>query len=80
MASYAPRPMPELTDTALIEDLTPEQRAELELRTVLRVGKDLVWIELDGRVSRAPVSNVYYVQTERGVFRVSRLSGEVVEV
>jgi hypothetical protein len=73
MAEIAP-------DADLLEDLTPEQRQELERRRHLRVGRDLVWIELDGRVRRQRFDSVYYFQTERGVFRVSRLDGEVVEV
>ena len=70
----------ELRDAELIEDLSDEQRRELELRRHLRVGDELIWIEIDHRVRREQVAKIGYVQTARGVFRVSRLTGEVVEV
>ena len=67
-------------DAALIEDLSDEQRRELELRRHLRVGEELIWIELDQRVRRERIDQIGYVHTARGVFRVSRLTGKVVEV
>ena len=70
----------ELRDAGLIGDLSDEQRRELELRRYLRVGDELIWIEIDHRVRRERTAQIGYVQTERGVFRVSRLTGEVVEV
>ena len=70
----------ELLDAALIADLSDEQKRELELRSYLRLGDELIWIELDRRVCRNRIAQIGYVQTERGVFRVSRLTGEVVEV
>ena len=70
----------ELRDAALIEDLSDEQRRALELRSYLRVGEELIWIEIDHRVRRERIARIGYVQTERGVFRVSRLTGDVVEV
>lgn len=63
-----------------LEGLTPDQRRELAMRHYVRVGPDLVWIELGGQVRREAASRLYYVQTDRGVYRVSRLTGEVVEV
>lgn len=70
----------ELRDMGLVEDLSDEQRRELDLRRHLRVGEELIWIGIDHRVRRERIAQVGYVQTERGVFRVSRLTGEVVEV
>jgi hypothetical protein len=67
-------------DTTLLEGLTPEERHELELRRYVKVGKDLIWIELDGCVQREPASRLYYIQTARGIFRVSRIHGRVIEV
>jgi len=61
-------------------DLSDDERSELETRHYVRKGDELVWIELDGNLRREPLSNVYYIRTERGVFRVSRLNGQVVEV
>ena len=70
----------ELRDAALIEDLSDEQRRELELRRYLRVGEELIWIGIDHRIRRERIAQIGYVQTDRGIFRVSRLTGEVVEV
>ena len=67
-------------DVGLIEDLSEAQRRELELRHVLRVGDDLVWIDPSQRVRRQRASSLYYVPTRRGVYRVSKLTGEVIEV
>ena len=69
-----------LGESPLTRDLSPEQRDELETRQILRVGKELVWFEPDGRLRRERVSNLTYVQTPHGVFRVSRITGQVVEV
>lgn len=69
-----------LHDTELIQDLDDAQREELDLRHALRVGKDVVWVDLEGRVRRERATSVYYVQTARGVFRISRLTGDLVEV
>ena len=70
----------ELRDAGLLEDLSDEQRRELELRRYLRVREELIWIGIDNRVRRERIAQIGYVQTGRGVFRVSRLTGEVVEV
>jgi len=40
----------------------------------------VVWIEPDGRIRREKTSKLYYIRTRRGIYRVSRISGEVVEV
>jgi hypothetical protein len=75
-----PEALADLEDAALIADLDAAKLRELELRHYARVGDDLVWIEPGRRVRRERASRVYYVQTARGVFRVSRLTGEVIEV
>ena len=67
-------------DSALTADLTPEQRSELDRLQYVRVDHDLVWIETDGSVHREPAAHLYYIQTARGIFRVSRIHGRVVEV
>lgn len=69
-----------LPESPHLRDLDEGQRHELSVRQHVRVGRELVWIDLDGRVRRELISNLYYVQTGRGVFRVSRLTGEVIEV
>ena len=76
----AEREKAELRDAALIEDLSDEQKRELDLRHYLRVGDELIWIGMDHRVRRERIAQIGYVQTARGVFRVSRLTGKVVEV
>jgi hypothetical protein len=69
-----------LRDDPQIASLTPEEKQELETRQVVTVGDDVVWIEPDGRIRREKLSSVYYIRTGRGVYRVSRISKEVVEV
>ncbi len=66
--------------TGLLADLTDEQRAHLEARGWVKVGKDIAWIEPGGGERREPLSRAYYVPTRKGIFRVSRLTREVVEV
>lgn len=80
MAETPSDPEAPLPESELLADLTPALRRELAQRSYVRVGDDLVWIELDGGVRRERARKLYYVQTARGVFRVSRLTGEVVEV
>lgn len=80
MAEAPSDPFAGLQDVGLIDDLDEAQRRELALRHVLRVGEDLVWIDPDRRVRRQRATSVYYVPTARGVYRVSKLTGEVVEV
>jgi hypothetical protein len=67
-------------DSPLCQDLSEQERRELDRRHYVRKGDELVWIELDGDLRREPVSSLYYIQTERGVFRVSRINGRVIEV
>ncbi len=64
----------------ILEGLTPEEREELERKRYVKKGGSLVWIEPESGVRRERISNLYYVRTDRGVFRVSRISGEIVEV
>jgi hypothetical protein len=71
------RPLP---DHPLLSSLTPEERTHLETRRFVRSGNDVVWIEPGGGVRREAAARLYYIQTDRGVFRVSRLNGEVIEV
>lgn len=72
--------LPGVQDAALIEDLSDAQRRELALRHVLHVGDDLVWIDPTRRVRRQRATTLYYVPTGRGVYRVSKLTGELIEV
>ena len=67
-------------DSPLVADLSEEERRELSSRHYVRKDRDLVWIELGGELRREPVSRLYYIRTERGVFRVSRINGQVIEV
>ena len=72
--------MADLPDSDLIEDLTAEQREALGEHDYVTVGADVVWIEPEGEVRREPLAQVYYLRTRNGVFRVSRINGQVVEV
>ena len=72
------RPTP--SDDPHLRSLSPEERAQLEARRFVRSGDEVVWIEPGGAVRREKAARLYYIQTDRGVFRVSRLSGEVIEV
>ena len=66
--------------SACITDLSEPERTELEQAHYVRKGGDLVWLEPGGGVRRERASKLYYIQTRRGVFRVSRITHEVVEV
>jgi hypothetical protein len=70
----------DVNSSPLCVDLSADERRELERRHYVRKGDELVWIELDGDLRREPVSSVYYIRTERGVFRLSRINGQVIEV
>jgi hypothetical protein len=70
----------ELKGDPLIESLTPEERQTLETTHVVTTGDEVVWIEPDGRIRREKLSNLYYIRTRRGVFRISRISKKVFEV
>ena len=70
----------ELRDDPLIASLTPEEQEMLRTRHLVTTGDEVVWIEPDGRIRREKTSKLYYIRTRRGVYRVSRISNEVVEV
>jgi hypothetical protein len=70
----------ELSDDPLIESLTPEEKQTLESTLLVTTGDEVVWIEPDGRLRREKLSNLYYIRTRRGVFRISRISKKVFEV
>ena len=65
---------------SVLDSLTDEQRAELERKSYVWVGEDVVWIDRQRGVRREAMSRLYYIQTTRGVFRVSRITREIVEV
>jgi hypothetical protein len=65
---------------SILDALTDEQHAELERRSYVWVGDDVVWIDRERGVCREPMRRLYYIQTARGVFRVSRITREIVEV
>lgn len=71
---------PPASGSDLLGDLSDEQRAELEARGYVKIGSDLAWIEPGGRERREPLARLYYVHTRRGIFRVSRLTDELIEV
>jgi hypothetical protein len=70
----------QLVDDPFIASLTPEEQETLKARHVVVTGDEVVWIEPDGRVRCEKTSKLYYIRTRRGVYRVSRISKEVVEV
>jgi hypothetical protein len=70
----------EARDRHVLDSLTEAQRQELERRRFLRVGDSLIWFEPETGVRSDRIQNLYYIRTDRGVFRVSRISDEVVEV
>ena len=73
-------PADELRDDPLITSLTPEEKETLQTRDLVTTGDEVVWVEPDGRIRRAKLSSLYYIQTRRGVYRVSRISNQVVEL
>ncbi len=75
-----PGPEVPMPDDTLLQSLTAEQREELERRRYVNVGDSLVWIEPGLAVRKEKLASLYYVRTDRGVFRVSRLNQQVVEV
>ena len=70
----------ELRDDPLIASLTPEEKETLQNRDLVTTGDEVVWVEPDGRIRREKLSSLYYIQTRRGVYRVSRISNQVVEL
>ena len=67
-------------DRDLLAELSAEDARVLEERQCVRSGDDVYWIEPSGRLRKERASRLYYVQTGRGVYRVSKLTGELVEV
>lgn len=67
-------------ENPILADLTDQQKAELERRSFLKVGEDVVWLDPERGPRREAMSRLYYIQTIKGVFRVSRITREVVEV
>lgn len=65
---------------SILNGLTDEQRADLERKSYVWVGEDVVWIDRERGVRREAMSRLYYIQTTAGVFRVSRIAREIVEV
>jgi hypothetical protein len=65
---------------SLTASLTPEERETLEIRYLVTTGDEVVWVEPDGRTRREKLASLYYIRTRRGIYRVSRISKEVVEV
>ncbi len=70
----------ELRDDPLTASLTPEEKETLQTRYLVTTGDEVVWVEPGGRIRREKLSSLYYIRTRRGVYRVSRISNEVVEV
>jgi hypothetical protein len=70
----------ELRDDLLTASLTPEEKETLQTRYLVTTGDEVVWVEPDGRIRREKLSSLYYMRTRRGVYRVSRINNEVVEV
>ena len=64
----------------ILESLSPAEREELETNRYVKTGDSLVWIDPEAGVRSEKISNLYYIQTNQGVFRVSRISGQVVRV
>jgi hypothetical protein len=67
-------------DARILASLSEKQRGELERKQYVKVEDDLVWIEPEGAVRKEKAASLYYIRTNRGVFRISRISEEVVEV
>jgi len=76
----AERESPTTKDDRLLSDLSEEEHRRLEIHRHCVKGEEVVWIEPGGTVRREPLDAVYYLQTDRGVFRVSRISRRVIEV
>lgn len=64
----------------IIASLTSEEKGALATRNAVISGDEVVWIEPDGHVRRDRISNLYYIRTPRGVYRVSRIGKKLVEV
>jgi hypothetical protein len=80
MSETEASPTPSDADAAQLQDLDAEQRRQLEAKGYVQAAGDVVWIEPGGAVRREKATKLYYIATRRGVFRVSRISREVIEV
>ena len=70
----------ELRDDPLTASLTPEEKETFQTRYLVATGDEVVLVEPYGRIRREKLSSLYYIRTRRGVYRVSRINNEVVEV
>jgi hypothetical protein len=70
----------DLDDEAFLESLSPEEEDELRLKHYVKSGDYVVWIEPERRVRKEKAAALYYFRTARGVYRVSRLDGDIIEV
>ena len=69
-----------LEDRDLLAPLSPEEREQLGLYHFVRSGEYVVWIEPEGRVRKEKYSRLYYIRTAKGVYRISRITDEIIEV
>lgn len=65
---------------SLLSELSEEETKMLEERHCVRSRDDVYWVEPSGRVRKERASRLYYIQTREGIYRVSKLSGELIEV
>lgn len=72
--------VPEEHADPILEALSDDEKAELERRSFVKVGNDVVWADPERGIRREAMSRLYYIQTTNGVFRVSRITREIVEV
>ncbi len=79
-AAMADDPFADLEDSELLEPLSPDDRKQLELYHFVRSGESVVWIEPEGRVRKEKYSRLYYIRTAKGVYRISRITDEIIEV
>jgi hypothetical protein len=70
----------DLEKEEFLESLSSEEKDELRLRHFVKSGDDVVWIEPERRVRKEKAAALYYIRTGKGVFRISRLNGEIIEV
>jgi hypothetical protein len=79
-AATAGDPFAALEDRELLESLSPDDRKRLELYHFVRSGDYVVWIEPEERVRKEKYSRLYYIRTAKGVYRISRITDEIIEV
>jgi hypothetical protein len=70
----------DLEKEEFLESLSPEEKHELRLRHFVKSGDYVVWIEPERKVRKEKAAALYYIRTGKGVFRISRLNGEIIEV